>query len=108
MQTKENLTQGSLQLNVLVYVDDDFIIYGTHCSTLASFKHYVAKCFYMKDLGQLKYFLGVEVARSVEGIFLCQWKYALDIVVDPDLLGARLDCFMMVKSYSCSCYWCFT
>lgn len=43
----------------------------------------------MKDLGVLKYFLGVEVARGPEGIFLCQRKYALDIVLEVGLLGAK-------------------
>ncbi|GAA0168230.1 hypothetical protein LIER_40521 [Lithospermum erythrorhizon] len=43
----------------------------------------------MKDLGVLKYFLGVEVARSHEGLFLLQRKYAMDIVSEVGLLGAR-------------------
>ena len=33
----------------------------------------------MKDLGPLKYFLGIEVSRSKEGVFLSQRKYALDL-----------------------------
>ncbi|GJT05025.1 retrovirus-related pol polyprotein from transposon RE1 [Tanacetum coccineum] len=41
------------------------------------------------DLGQLKHFLGVEVARSTEGLFLCQRKYALDIISETGLLGSK-------------------
>ena len=93
------LTQGSLQLNVLVYVDD-LIISGTHSSALASFKQYLGDCFHMKDLGPLKYFLGVEVARSPEGIFLCQRKYALDIIADSGLLGARPASFPMEQNHT--------
>ena len=41
---------------------------------------YLCSCFHMKDLGVLKYFLGIKVARNSEGIYLCQRKYALDII----------------------------
>ena len=43
----------------------------------------------MKDLGVLKYFLGVKVAGSPEGFFLCQRKYALNIITEAGLLGAK-------------------
>jgi len=43
----------------------------------------------MKDLRKLKYFLGVEVAWGPERIFLCQRKYALDIISETGLLGAK-------------------
>nr|KYP61361.1 hypothetical protein KK1_015848 [Cajanus cajan] len=43
----------------------------------------------MKDLGILKYFLGVEVARNATGIFVCQHKYILDIISKTGLLGAK-------------------
>ena len=43
----------------------------------------------MKNLGPLKYFLGLEVARSSQGIYLCQRKYTLDIVTECGLLGCK-------------------
>jgi len=43
----------------------------------------------MKDLGSLKYFLGIEVAKNQEGIFLCQRKYTLDIINEVRLLGSQ-------------------
>ncbi|GJY56930.1 retrovirus-related pol polyprotein from transposon RE2 [Tanacetum coccineum] len=56
------LRQNEVQLNVLVYVDD-LIISGNDSKAITQFKTYLSDCFHMKDLGNLKYFLGVEVAR---------------------------------------------
>jgi len=82
------LQQGAVQLNVLVYVDD-LIISGSHLKDILKFKDYLSSCFHMKDLGVLKYFLGVEVARGPDGFVPCQRKYALDIISEASLLGAR-------------------
>lgn len=43
----------------------------------------------MKDLGYLKYFLGIKVAQTNKGMYLCQRKYVLDIPFDTKLLGAK-------------------
>ncbi|KAL2928646.1 Retrovirus-related Pol polyprotein from transposon RE2 [Bienertia sinuspersici] len=90
---------GSVQLNVLVYVDD-LIISGNDSSALTTFKQYLCTCFHMKDLGRLKYFLGIEVARSAEGILLCQRKYALDIITETGLLGAKPASFPIEQNHS--------
>ena len=39
----------------------------------------------MKDLGTLKYFLGIKVSRSDKGIFLSQRKYALDLLQETGM-----------------------
>lgn len=46
---------------VLIYVDD-LIITGNNPSAIAQFKLYLSIYFHMKDLGSLKYFLGIEIA----------------------------------------------
>ena len=43
----------------------------------------------MKDLGPLKYFLGIEVSRSSEGIFLSQRKYALDLLQETGMSACQ-------------------
>ena len=73
---------------MLVYVDDLIISCDNH-EAIIKFKAYLRNCFHMKDLGILKYFLGVEVARSSTSIFLYQCKYALDIIAEVGLLGAK-------------------
>jgi hypothetical protein len=57
------LVKGSVRIKILIYVDD-LIITGNSQSATQQFKEYLASCFHMKDLGPLKYFLGIEVARS--------------------------------------------
>ena len=60
-------------------------------------KEFLLKRFRIKDLGDLKYFLGIEFSRSKEGIFMSQRKYALDILQDSGLTGARPDKFPRKK-----------
>lgn len=82
------LRQGTCEIYIFVYIDD-LIIGGNDTNGIASFKTYLSKCFHMKDLGSLKYFLGIEVARNREGIFLCQRKYTLDIISEVGCLGSK-------------------
>ena len=44
----------------------------------------------MKDLGKLKYFLGIEVARNKECIMLIQIKYVLDLLAETGMLDCKL------------------
>nr|XP_016506319.1 PREDICTED: uncharacterized mitochondrial protein AtMg00810-like [Nicotiana tabacum] len=43
----------------------------------------------MKDLGKLRFFLGIEFVRSKAGILMNQRKYALDLIANPGLGGAK-------------------
>lgn len=76
------------ELHVLIYVDD-LVLTGNSDEVVQEFKTYLSNCFHMKDLGKLKYFLGIEVARNQEGVFLSQRKYILDIITDVGYLGGH-------------------
>lgn len=90
--------RNGIQLQVLVYVDD-LIITGSSTKAMSDFKGYISSCFHMKDLGPLKYFLGIEVARNSTGIYLCQRKYALDIITEAGLLGAKPATFPLEQNH---------
>ena len=54
---------------LVVYVDD-IVITGYDMRSISSLKSFLHDQFHIKDLGMLKYFLGVEVMRSKHEIFL--------------------------------------
>lgn len=45
--------------------------------------------FKLKILGDLKYFLGLEIARSNKGIYLSQRKYVLSLLDDTGFIDAK-------------------
>nr|GEX61280.1 putative ribonuclease H-like domain-containing protein [Tanacetum cinerariifolium] len=46
--------------------------------------------FEMKDLRNLKYFLGIKVLRSPKGIFICQKRYILDLLAEIGMISCKL------------------
>jgi hypothetical protein len=59
---------------------------GDDTHGIDSRKEYLKKHFQAKDIGSLKYFLGIEVARSKKGIFLSKRKYVLDMLSEAGML----------------------
>nr|CAN77210.1 hypothetical protein VITISV_000141 [Vitis vinifera] len=72
---------------LVVYVDD-IIITGSDEDGIQKLKQHLFTHFQTKDLGKLKYFLGIEIAQSSFVVVLSQMKYALDILEET----GRLDC----------------
>ncbi|MCO5604891.1 hypothetical protein L7F22_059065 [Adiantum nelumboides] len=64
---------------ITIYVDD-LIIVGDSETKIDHVKGLLKKEFEMKDLGELRYFLGLEVICTTEGIWLSQRQYALDML----------------------------
>ena len=71
-----------------IYVDD-IIITSNDAPGIIQVKRDLGLSFEIKDLGPLRYFLGIEVARSRQRITLSQRKYALDLLQDTGILGCR-------------------
>ncbi|XP_014499197.1 uncharacterized protein LOC106760248 [Vigna radiata var. radiata] len=73
---------------LLVYVDD-IVLTGNSMMEINHIKDLLHRKFQIKNLGELKYFIELEVARSKKGIHLCQRKYALDILKETVMLGCK-------------------
>lgn len=67
----------------------DIIITGDDEVEIKRLKENLSKEFEVKDLSQLRYFLGIEVAQSQKGIILTQRKYVLDLLNETGILGCR-------------------
>ena len=64
---------------VCLYVND-MIYMGSSDLLINNFKSCMMSNFEMSDLGLLKYFLGREVLQNADGMFVCQKKYASDLL----------------------------
>ncbi|CAH9127317.1 unnamed protein product [Cuscuta epithymum] len=64
---------------LLLYVDD-IIVTGNSITLVSHFLSLLAKCFAMKDLGELHFFLGIHATRISSGLFLSQHKYVSDLL----------------------------
>ncbi|KAG8478357.1 hypothetical protein CXB51_028109 [Gossypium anomalum] len=86
---KKALLTTEVVLYILVYVDD-IIITGNDSAVIARFVDQLNAEFALKDIGDLHYFLGLEVTRSSTGcLHLCQKKYVRDLLVRSSLSNAK-------------------
>lgn len=73
---------------LLVYVDD-IVITGSSLDVINKLKESLSTQFRLKDLGTLKHFLGLEIARSPGGIVVSQRQYVLDLLQDAGMLASK-------------------
>ncbi|GJS81073.1 putative ribonuclease H-like domain-containing protein [Tanacetum coccineum] len=76
-------------LLVQVYVDD--IIFGsTKKSLCVEFEQMMHKRFQMSSMGELTFFLGLQVKQKYNGIFISQDKYVADILKKFDFVTVKI------------------
>ncbi|CAL2225144.1 unnamed protein product [Prunus armeniaca] len=80
------------------------IVTGDDTVEIERLQKRLASEFEMKDLGSLKYFLGVEVTRSKHGLFLSQRKYVMDLLVDTGMLDCKPTDTPIVENHKLGVY----
>jgi hypothetical protein len=73
---------------IVIYVDD-LIITRDSDADIFDLKKLLKQKFEMKDLGELRYFLGIEVVQSPKGIWLLQRQYALNKLSKYGMMGCK-------------------
>lgn len=69
---------------ILLYIY--IIIIENDQKAVNNMKVFLATCFNLEDLGQLKYFLEIKITHSKKGILINQHKYTLNILHEARLL----------------------
>ncbi|KAH9696724.1 reverse transcriptase Ty1/copia-type domain-containing protein [Citrus sinensis] len=82
-------TSQAEKISLLIVYVDDIILSRNDEEELQKLKKQLAQEFEVKDLGNLKYFLGMEVARSKKGIVVSQRKYTLDLLKETGMIGCK-------------------
>lgn len=78
------LTKASSITLVLVYVDD-LLLAGNDIEEIKQLKLMLSNTFNMKDLGDVHYFLGLEISRASFGFFVSQKKYTVDLLAEFEM-----------------------
>ena len=79
---------NGIYMAVLVYVDD-IVIASNNDEVVDQLKNALKQSFKLRDLGPLRYFLGLEIARASHGISICQRKYILELLDETWLLACK-------------------
>lgn len=79
------LRRPDVTIYLLVYVDDIIVVSSSTTAT-DRLIHQLGNSFALKDLGELHFFLGIEVKRSSGCLHLSQHKYASELLRHAGLL----------------------
>ena len=81
----------------MLYVDDILLTENDDVE-IKYLKEFLLQHFRIKDLGTLKYFLGIDISWSKHGTLMSQRKYTLDILDDIGLTGTKPEKFPMEQN----------
>lgn len=84
---------------ILINVDD-FIITGSNPAMVTSLIQQLSTTFSLKDLGNLNYFLGVEVLHHSHGLLLSQRQYILNLLSSVSMESAKPVLTPTISKYS--------
>uniref|UniRef100_A0A2N9FCI4 CCHC-type domain-containing protein n=1 Tax=Fagus sylvatica TaxID=28930 RepID=A0A2N9FCI4_FAGSY len=73
---------------LLLYVDDIVLTSNTPAYLDQLIKS-LSSMFELKDLGPLSYFLGLQVTRTFQGLYLSQTKYAIDLLTKHNMFDTK-------------------
>ncbi|KAJ0919654.1 putative RNA-directed DNA polymerase [Helianthus annuus] len=82
------MSKPGVTVFLLVYVDD-IVVTGNSVDEIEKIKHVLHETFRIKDLGTLKYFLGIEVLYNQSSMCLSQRKYCLELLSEFGYLGCK-------------------
>jgi hypothetical protein len=88
---------------MLIYVDDIIVVSSSSDATDALLRD-LSKEFALKDLGDLHFFLGIEVHKIRDGLLLNQAKYAQDILARVNMQNCRASTTPLSSSERISAY----
>lgn len=80
--------QGADILILLIYVDD-ILVTGNSSSKISDFILHLSSVFNMKDLGDIHYFLGLQIARDETTLTVTQTRYLVSLLQKFGLAGAK-------------------
>ena len=81
-------TSSGQRIYLIVYVDD-IAITGNSQDGIQRLKQHLFSHFQTKDLGKLKYFLGIEITQSKFSVVMNQRKYTLEILKESRMLDCK-------------------
>lgn len=81
---------GTSESKSMIVYFDDIIITSNDTNETAISKKRAKEELKIKELGDLKFFLGIVVSRSRKGIIICNSKYIIELLKESGKLECKL------------------